>query len=68
MKAIRIHEFGASKVLSYNTEPRPFVGDQEVLIKIEAAGVGRVDVSADKGIMLHYLSLDLFLELKWLGK
>jgi len=54
MKAIRIHEFGASKVLSYNTEPRPFVGDQEVLIKIEAAGVGRVDVSARQG---HYAPL-----------
>ena len=49
MKAIRVNKFGTSKVLTYSTEPRPAVGDQEVLIKIEAAGVGRVDISARQG-------------------
>ncbi|SDH17333.1 NADPH:quinone reductase [Pedobacter terrae] len=49
MKAIRVREFGSSEVLTYITESRPIVGDQEVLIKIEAAGVGRVDVSARQG-------------------
>jgi NADPH2:quinone reductase len=49
MKAIRVNKFGTSKVLTYIDEPRPAVGDQEVLIKIEAAGVGRVDISARQG-------------------
>jgi len=51
MKAVRVEKFGGSELLRYGNEPRPSVGEGEVLIKITAIGVGRVDVSARKG---HY--------------
>ena len=50
MKAIKIEKFGSTEVLNYIDEPRPSVGEQEVLIKIKAIGVGRVDISARKGL------------------
>lgn len=50
MKAIRIEKFGCSDVLKYGYEAEPSVGEDEVLIKIKGAGVGRVDISARKGL------------------
>ena len=54
MKAIKVNKFGSSEVLIYSDESRPTVADNEVLIKIEAAGIGRVDISARQG---HYAPL-----------
>lgn len=50
MKAIKIIKFGGTEVLSYEDEPRPLAGEKEVVIRIKAIGVGRVDISARKGL------------------
>jgi NADPH:quinone reductase-like Zn-dependent oxidoreductase len=49
MKAIRIHHFGASDVLTEEQTPRPEAGDGEVLIKVHAAGVNPVDYKIRSG-------------------
>jgi NADPH:quinone reductase-like Zn-dependent oxidoreductase len=43
MKAIRIHEFGKSDVLKYEDVPEPQPGQEEVRIRIIAAGVNPMD-------------------------
>lgn len=50
MKAIKIDKFGSTEVLSYGYEPRPSAGEKEVVIRIKAIGVGRVDISAREGL------------------
>jgi len=50
MKAIRIHEFGATEdVLQYEEVPTPEPGSGELLIKIEAASLNRADLGLRKG-------------------
>ena len=39
MKAVRIHEYGGLDVLTYEEAPRPEPNEDEVLIRILAAGV-----------------------------
>ena len=39
MKAIRIHETGGPEKLLYEDVPEPVPGPNEVLIRVEAAGV-----------------------------
>lgn len=43
MKAIRVHEFGPSSVLKYETVLDPIPGPGEVLISVKAVGVNPVD-------------------------
>ena len=43
MKAIRIHEFGAPEVLRFEDAPNPEPKDNQILIKVHAAGVNPVD-------------------------
>ena len=43
MMAWRVHEFGPPEVMSFEQVPRPIPGVGEVLIKVEAAGVGPWD-------------------------
>jgi NADPH2:quinone reductase len=50
MKAIRIHNFGSTaEVLQYEQVPIPEPGSNEILIKIEAASLNRVDLALRKG-------------------
>ena len=50
MKAIRIHEFGATEdVLQYEDVPTPEPGAGELLIKVEAASLNRADLGLRKG-------------------
>ena len=49
MRAVEITEFGAPEVLKIATRPVPQPRAGEVLIKVEAAGVNRPDVSQRKG-------------------
>ena len=49
MKAIVITQPGDASVLQLKDEPMPVPGDEEVLIKVIAAGVNRPDVAQRKG-------------------
>ncbi len=44
MKAIRVHTHGGPEVLRLEDVPRPVPGEQQVLIRVEAAGVNFIDV------------------------
>lgn len=43
MKAMRIHEYGGPEVLTYEDAPRPEPKDDELLIRVHAAGVNPAD-------------------------
>jgi NADPH:quinone reductase-like Zn-dependent oxidoreductase len=49
MNAILIHEFGGPDVLQYETAPQPEPAANEVLVRIHAAGVNRVDTAIRGG-------------------
>lgn len=50
MKAVRIHEEGGPDVLRYEDVPEPQPGAGEVLVKLEAASLNRLDVWIRKGM------------------
>ena len=49
MKAVILTEFGAPSVLQLGEKERPTVGENDILIKVKAAGVNRPDVIQRKG-------------------
>lgn len=59
MKAIRIHQFGTPEVLGLEELPRPEPQEGEVLVQVEAAGVGPWDawVRAGKSVIEQPLPL-----------
>ncbi len=42
MKAVRIHDYGGPEVIVYEEVPRPEPAANEVLIRVQAAGVNPV--------------------------
>jgi hypothetical protein len=46
MKAIVIHEYGGPEVLKYEDVPRPEPKEDEILVRVIAAGVNPVDEAA----------------------
>jgi NADPH:quinone reductase-like Zn-dependent oxidoreductase len=50
MKAVRFHEFGGSEVLKYEDAPKPEIGPLDVLIKVRACSVNRVDIWVRSGL------------------
>jgi NADPH:quinone reductase-like Zn-dependent oxidoreductase len=61
MKAIRIHSYGGPEVLKFENVPRPVPNDDEVLIKVFAAGVNPVDWKIRRGYMKEMFHLPLIL-------
>jgi NADPH:quinone reductase-like Zn-dependent oxidoreductase len=51
MKAIRIHQYGNSKVLKYEDARIPGIRPDEVLVKVHASGVNPVDWKIREGYM-----------------
>src|SRR5207237_2891148 len=49
MKAIVLHESGGPEVLKYEDAPRPQPKDDDILIRVIAAGVNPVDVFIREG-------------------
>jgi len=61
MKAIRIHSYGGPEVLRYEEAPLPNLQDDDVLIKVHAAGVNPVDWKIRDGYMKDIVKLPLIL-------
>lgn len=61
MMAWRVHEFGPPEVMKFERIPRPEPGPGEVLVKVEAAGVGPWDgwIRAGKSALPQPLPLTL---------
>jgi NADPH2:quinone reductase len=57
MEAVTIDKYGGKEVLKVSKVPLPEVGSGEVLIKIEAAGVGVWDVKLREGFMKDFVPL-----------
>lgn len=61
MKAIRIHSYGGPEKLVYEDASRPTLNDDDVLIKVHAAGVNPVDWKIRQGYMEGRVKLPLIL-------
>ena len=49
MKAVRIHRFGGPEVIVIDDVPKPVPNPGEVVVKVEAAGVGPWDALIRRG-------------------
>src|SRR6476646_5440971 len=54
MKAIVLHESGGPEVLKYEDAPRPQPKDDDILIRVIAAGVNPVDVFIREGRLTRF--------------
>src|SRR5437870_8517753 len=51
MKAIRIHEYGDAETLKFEEAPRVSIGDDQVLVRVQDAGVNPIDWKIRQGYM-----------------
>jgi NADPH:quinone reductase-like Zn-dependent oxidoreductase len=65
MKAVVIHSYGGREVLLTEDVPVPGIADDEVLIKVHAAGVNPVDWKVRAGYLAEMLSYQFPLTLGW---
>jgi len=65
MKAVRIHNYGGPEVLVYEEAPMPAISDEEVLIKVFAAGVNPVDWKIREGLRKTVFPSSLPLTMGW---
>src|ERR1700726_99397 len=54
MKAIVVHEYGGPEVLKYEDAPRPEPKENEILIRVIAAGVNPVDGMVRSGMFAKH--------------
>jgi len=55
MKAIRIHSYGGADVLAYEDVPIPQIAEDEILVRVHAAGVNPVDWKVRQGYLKDFL-------------
>jgi NADPH:quinone reductase-like Zn-dependent oxidoreductase len=73
MKAVRFHEHGGPEVLRYEDAPDPVAGSGEVLVRVRACALNRLDIAIRRGIpgqtipMPHILGSDVSGEIAALG-
>src|SRR5262249_4734120 len=54
MKAIVVHEYGGPEVLKYEEVPRPEPKEDQILVRVIAAGVNPVDAMIRSGLFAKY--------------
>lgn len=59
MKAVRIHTYGGTEVLTYEDAPRPVPAEGEVLIRVHATSVNPFDCAARSGYLTSYFNYNL---------
>src|SRR4051794_11220580 len=59
MKAVRIHAYGGTDVLTYEDVPRPTPAEGEVLIRVHATTVNPFDCMVRAGFMAGYFNYTL---------
>jgi len=59
MKAIRFHQYGDADVLGLEDAPLPRIGDGELLIKVNSAGVNPADIQFRRGDYRDFVPLPL---------
>ena len=65
MKAVSIQEYGSPEVLTYGDVPIPEPGADEVLIRVYAASVNRIDAAVRAGYVQGWFQHTLPLVLGW---
>ncbi len=65
MKAVRIHAYGGPEVLHYEEIPIPTLAADDVLIRVQAAGINPVDWKIREGLLKGVLHHQLPLTLGW---
>lgn len=65
MKTVRIHEYGNENVLKYEDAPMPEIQDDDLLIKVYAAGVNPLDWKVREGYLKGVLPHKFPLTLGW---
>src|SRR5689334_18044210 len=65
MKAVRIHTYGDSDVLTYEEAPVPTPGEGEVLVRVHATSVNPFDWKVRRGYLAGWLNHSLPLILGW---
>ncbi len=59
MKAVLIHEYGGPEVLKYEDAPRPEPKEDEILVRVIAAGVNPVDSAPRSARFAQFLGIKL---------
>ena len=59
MRAIRVHEYGGPEAMQLEDLPTPRPGEDEALVRLEAAGVNFVDVYQRSGVYKRPVPLPL---------
>src|SRR5436189_6004810 len=54
MKAVVVHEYGGPEVLKYEEVPRPEPKEDQILVRVMAAGVNPVDALIRAGMFAKY--------------
>ena len=59
MKAVVLHEYGGPEKLKYEDWDDPHAGDQQMIIRVTAAGINPIDWKIRSGMMKAYMPLEL---------
>ncbi len=72
MKAVRIHQFGGTEVLTYEDIPDPQLRKDQVLVRVKACSLNHLDVWVRKGLpgikLPHILGSDVAGEIAEIGE